>query len=163
MARVNVTQEVVLTAVVDRLVAQLAINANRCYVSTQPLSTIPPGGDYFVTVSLGDGQFDAEIQEQHAVQLQEQTEVIITVLTRMHLDRADRDIYLLTDDTRGLLTIKRLILKALVGHDLVEGAGDTFLRRLVAVKYAEKPQYDPEKMVGWLSIHFAVDFDWDLT
>jgi len=166
MARVDIAQ----ADVVDRLVAHLretlGLNDRQCYetVELEVPGLMPKGGEYIVTVALGDGVFDVEHQEGGgANQLTEQVTIEVTVYTRIKLDPVDHHGYLLGDDRRGLLELKRKILQALVGIDLEDAAGDTFLRQFLYAKAAAAPVYDPEKGIGWVSIYFGVDYDWNLS
>ena len=67
--------------------------------------------------------------------------------------------------SRGLIILKRRLLKALVGEDLATEADGTegFLRNLLYAKSATQPQWDEKKGIAWIGVDFGVDFDWDLT
>tara|TARA_Y100000310_G_scaffold6676_1_gene7496 strand:- start:5938 stop:6441 length:504 start_codon:yes stop_codon:yes gene_type:complete len=167
MARVNVQQTDVLERIVLRLRDQLSLNDRQCYETLEPLAppVIPKGGEWFVSVSPGEGEFVPG--EQVPANITEQWHVIVTAYTRIKLDPTDHDAKLLRDASRGLLTIKRSVLKAIVGHDLTTGSvdspDDTFLRNLLYASRSHKPNYDVEKQIGWIAIEVVVDFDWDLS
>lgn len=162
MARVDVTQETVLKRIVVRLRRQLRLNRSRCYETLEPEAPAiqPVGGGHFVTVAPGDGQFVEG--EQAPPNVTEEWSVLVTVYTRIKLDRLNSDQELLRDASRGLLVLKRKILKALVGHDLTTRAGDTFLRQLLFARHCNRPQHDSERHIGWITIEFGVPFDWEL-
>lgn len=166
MPRIQVTQNTVLAAVVARLRTVLSLPDNRCFETTNPLSAVPTTrpAHWFVTVCAGDGIFDEGMQDGGGQeQLMEDAETIVTVYSPIKLDRVDHDHALLQDESRGLLELKRLVLATLVNHDLENDDGDTFLRQLIPAKHATKPEYDPDKGIGWLSIAFRTSFDWELS
>ena len=156
------TQQEVLDAVMTQLRPSLSLNSNQVFEVIDPLAppSIPPGGDFFVTVAVAHGTF-AE-HEQVPGNVTEDGMITVTGYTRIKLDSSS-DTKLLHDDTRGLLVIKRKILKALVGVDLVTEEGGRFLRELVLAKVSSQPNYDPDKGIGWLSMDFGVSWDWDIT
>lgn len=166
MARVDVQQDEVLERFVARLRDQLNLGPSHCFIVSDPALRVPPpvGGEYFVTVAGGAGQFDDGMQDGGgAEQLMETWTVTVTVYTRVKLDQSGHDDKLLVDTNRGLLRLKRPVLKALVGHDLVTEDGDNnFLRRFLYAISCGHPQYDAGKAIGWLSIDFGVAWDWDL-
>ena len=120
---------------------------------------IPPGGDYFVTVAVSHSTF-AE-SEQVAGNITEEATVTVTGYSRIKLDPVS-DTNLLQDASRGLFFIKKKILKALVGQDLLDPNGCTFLRELVLARSSGQPNYDPDKGIGWVSIDFAISWDWKI-
>ena len=162
MVRVDISQADVLTAISARLVSQLSLDAALVFEVVNPMAPPPviPGSDTFLTVAVGAGDF--LIEEQATVQCAENADFTVTGYCKISLDDPGRESIFLKDSTRGILPLKRRILKALIGHDLVSGSNN-FLRDLLYAKRAGAPDYDPEKLVGWCSITFGVHFDWDLT
>lgn len=163
MARVDVTEVDVVTAILARLRSQLKLNERQCWFCLDPLAVeLPPGGDYYLTVAPGDGSFPDG--EQVAGNITEDWSVDVTIYSRMRLDSTDHDDKLILDNSRGLFSLKKKVLAALVGHDLatVEDA-NTFLRQYLHALNAGRPNYDNSKAVGWLTITFGVSFDWELT
>lgn len=163
MARINVSQETVLNAVVARIIAAIPtkFNASNCFVSLKPVPVPIPTHDIFCTVGVADSQFDQSIIEgagQNACA--EDAGVVVTVGTRIRLDQLSHHKMALTDSSRGLLPLKRLVLKALVAHDLLTGS-DTFLRNLMMPLSSSFGSADRDN-VCWCSITFSTDFDWDL-
>ncbi len=166
-ARVDLTQDVVLKALTSHLRDALKLNERNCYETFDPLSpAIPKGGDYFVTVSSGDGVFPEG--EQDAGNLTEEWIVIVTAYSRIRLDSPDHDERLLHDPRRGMFELKRKILKALVGEDVLY-QGNTFLRNLLYVKRAPRPQVvqipgsSGNSGLALISLEFGVDWDWNIT
>lgn len=169
MSRVDVEQADVFEAVTLHLRRALGLNDRQCYETLDPYSPkIPKGGDYFVTVAPGEGQYDVEHQIGGGEdQLTENSVVTVTAYTRIKLDSTDHDEKLLRDARRGVFVLKRKILKALVGSDPTIG-GNEFLRQLIYARHAHAPQIleastDNRLRLACISIDFGVDFDWDLS
>lgn len=162
MSRIDITQENVLELLVKHLRKQLDLGPRQCYESLaqQPPQT-PASGDYIVTVEPGDGVFPEG--EQVSGNITEEWTVAITAYSRVHLDEPDHDEKMLRGSERSLLELKRLLLKAVVGKDLTDADGDTFLRWLLRVQRAERPAYDKSRQLGWITMHVGVDFDWNIT
>lgn len=171
MARIDVTESTVLARIVARLQGQLSLNARQCFETVQADSPpeIPVGGGYFVAVAPGPGSFVPE--EQVAGNITEDWSVTVTAFTRVQLDSAGHDTAVLRDTSRGLLELKRRLLKALCGHDLTTESGDTLLRQYLYAQHCSAPQIgaplragraDGSVWVGWISITFGVSFDWDI-
>lgn len=163
MSRNDVTQDVVLQRIVARLRSQLELNSQQCYETLNPDEppTIPKGGNFFVTIGLGDSRF-AE-GEQVSTNVTEESDVVVVGWTRIQLDPTDHGRNVLYDAKRGLIPLKLKLLKALVGHDLTDASGDTMLRTLLYCNRVGTPTYDKGKKIGFIALTFGVDFDWDLT
>ena len=166
MARVDLTQDLVLERIVAHLRGELKLNDRTCYETFDPLSPrIPKGGDFFVTAAPGDGVF---VEGEQAVDnVTEQWDVIVTAYSRIRLDSADHDQRLLHNPRRGLFELKRKILKALVGQDPTYKT-DEFLRNLLYAKRSPRPQAveiagAKNSGLALISVVFGVDWDWDLT
>jgi hypothetical protein len=165
MVRTDQTQLVVMASIVTRLKSALSLSENQCYETIEPLAppVVPTGGDYFVTVALGHSSFSEG--EQVIGNITEDATLTVTAYTRIRLDESKSDKYLFRDTTRGLLTLKKNILTALVGQDLVETSdpAEEFLRELLRAESSTAPNYDREKQIGWISIDFALSWDWNLS
>ena len=162
MARSDVTQTDVLTAIVARVRSSLNLDERQCFESLEPLAppVIPKGGTYFVTIAPGEGIFiDGE---QAPGNCTEEWTIIVTAYARVRLDSTDHDHKLLQEASRGLLVLKAKLLQALVGQDPTSG-GDPFVRDLVFAQRAERPGHDDKKGVAWISVFFGVHFDWELS
>ena len=128
MTRVDTTESAILEAITTRLRTELSLGARTCYVSVEPLAPlIPLGGPWFVAVSLRDGFFEPGEQAVFASILPgnttEAVDFTVTVYVRMAIDSAQHAVKRLSDATRGLLTRKAQVLKALVGWDLLTASG----------------------------------------
>lgn len=164
MARINIKQADVQTSLTAALVSGLAIDATRMLEVVDPLRPpdLLPTGDYFVSVSIGEGNFP--IDEQGAAQLNENTQVLVTAYTKLRLDNPGSEHELLHHATRGVLFLKKRMLAILAGVDLTTNAGaDTFLRDRLLIRHASAPNFDPAPGVGWITITCEVNFDWDLS
>lgn len=169
MPRIDIDQITVLQAVADRLIASVAttpaLNDSTCFLSLQPLPPVMLPSNLFLTVAPIEGRFDSGLHDGGGIyQTMEEAGVVVTVFSRVHLDRGGRDGKQLSESARGLLTIKRLILKSLSGHDLLTSGGSTFLRNLMAPMRCDAPGKIQEEgnLIGYLPIYFSTDFDWDL-
>jgi len=166
VARIDIDQASVLTAVTNRLISQLAIDATHVLEVVDPMHPpdILPSGSIFVSVAIGNGTFPFD--EQGIPQLREDTDVEVTGYVRVNLDQPGTDGLFLKHATRGILALKRKILIALAGWDLVDPTSgtDVFLASLMYAKSCSRPNYSSDMGgVGWLTITFGVDFDWDMT
>jgi len=168
MARIDIDQATILRLITEHLQRELTLGPRQCYEVLDPRSpNLPKGGGWFLTVAPGGGDFPQ--QEQIPEQCTELWQVTVTIYSRLYLDSTDHDQKRLRDSTRGLLVLKQRVLEALVGQDLrtdeepTDAESDTFLRNLVYPLRASRAQVDEQHRIGWLSIDFGVDFDWDLT
>lgn len=163
---IDTTQALVLERIVARLRDELGLTERTCFETLEPRSpiSVPPGGGTFLTVALGAGRFDEPMQiggAQHVCY--ERTSIAVTIYSRLKLDSGHHAASQLRDATRGLLAQKHAVLRALVGHDLQDLAGDSILGQWVAAVQAWPPRYDPESGLAMLAVEFATDFVWDLT
>ena len=166
MARIDVTQEKVITAIALRLRAELNLPESQVIETVEPLSPpkLPPGGDYYLTVSPGDGVFPEDLQDGGGdSQLNEEAEIIVTGLSRVKLDQTNSDKAVIHNAEQGLLPIKQLILKTLAGQDPALPSGDKFLRQFLLARRSTQPTYDEDAGVSFISVTFMASFDWDLT
>lgn len=167
MSRIDAEQSDVLDAVVTRLQTALVLGGRQCFPVARPqdVPTIPPGGDFFVTVAVGDGLFVD--QEQAEGNLTEDTDVVVSAYTRIKTDSTGHDKQLLMEEARGLLRIKRRLLAALSGQDLTTDGGDTFLRQTCHARRAAAPDLVAVGregiLCGVIRVVFGVPFDWTFT
>jgi hypothetical protein len=165
MPRIDITQDVVVERVVARLRDVLDLPDSRCYETLEPLidPQIPKGGDFFLTVSPGNGHYDVGMQNGGGRdQLMEQSSVSVTAYTKIRLDAADRATKLLHEVHRGVLPLKKKILDALVGVDLEDAEGNTFLRQPLYAMQSWAPRYNQDSGIAAIAVAFGTDFDWDL-
>jgi hypothetical protein len=167
MSRVDATQSEILTAVKTRLQSFLGLGARHCFLvaRARDITTIPPGGDYWITIAPSPGSFHEA--EQDYAQCTEDAEVTVAAYTRIKLDSTGHDYQLLLHASRGLIPIKRKLLQALVGHDLqINEAGDTCLRWVCHARRSGGPDIvragDDGVYCGRIQVDFGVPFDWEL-
>jgi len=163
--RIDTTQSLVLQRVVARLREALDLPEGRCYETLEPLADpeIPKGGDFFVTVSPGEGQFDEGMQDGGGrAQLMERSSVTVTAYTKIRLDRSDHATHLLQKIHRGVLPLKHKLLAVLAGEDLTDEAGNRLLRHPLYALQAWRPRYNRESGIAMIAVAFGTDFDWDL-
>ena len=167
MAIVATGQATVLQAVVDRLIAQVTspvLTESTCFVCLDPDTEIPQrSSNLYVTVSPMDSQFDQPaIEGGGNVNSIEQSGVTVTMRSAIKLDKAGSASDALMHASRGLLLVKRQVLKALVGQQLQDGSGNDLLTSLIAPLNGDRGRYDEENMIFRLSVSFALDYEWDL-
>lgn len=166
MARVDITQDVVVERIAARLRSVLGLGERSVIevAEAEDVPPLPPGGDWFVTLAGGDGQFETE--EQAAGNVTEWQDVTVTIYSRVKLDSTNHDKALTRDERRGLYVLKTKVLASLVGWDATDTDGTTFLRQLIHARSATRPQVlqNPSSGVflGRLAITFGCPFDWDL-
>lgn len=164
MARIDIEQAEVLDAIVSRLQTVLELSERQCFPMARAtdVPSVPPGGDYFVTVAPGAGVFEPE--EQAAGNITEIGEVIVSAYTRIKTDSTGHDRHLLMNDARGLLAVKKLLLEALCGHDPATEGDDTFLRQWLFAKRADAPDLVSAGAdgihCGVIRVTFGVSWDW---
>jgi len=166
MSRIDTTEDIVLTRIVARLRSELTLPDHRCYETLEPLvdPPVPKGGDYFLTVSPGDGRFDEGMQVGGgADQLMEMSSVTVTAYSKIVLDPGDRATQILHKVSRGMLPIKKLILGSLVGHDLLDGDGNSLLRAYLYAIQSWRPRYNKDSKIAMIAVGFGTDYDWDLS
>lgn len=164
MTRIDTTQDVILTRIVARLRSYLGLPEHRCYETLEPLvdPPVPKGGDYFLTVSPGDGTFDEEMQVGGGQdQLTELSSVTVTGYAKIALDPGDQATQILHKVSRGMLPIKQGILSALAAHDLLDSSGNQILRSYMHALRSWRPRYDPDSKIAMIAVSFGTDFDWD--
>jgi len=161
----DITQSDVVKSLVTRLRDQLSLNERQCYRTIHPLTKArTPPGDWWVTVSAGEGYFDAPLFEGGGRnQLSEDLQVTVTGYSRVRLDSTGHDEQLLDELERGLFHIKRRLLDAVAGIDLLDADGNPFLREFLVPRSATRPEYDEAEYTGWISIVFSMQYDWELT
>jgi len=170
-------QEDILAAFRDRLrVACEECDEMTCFISDQPIPvSIPAGGGHCLTVSIGNGSFDQSLFAGggHAA-LNEDSEIIVTIMIRISLDRVPQAERALISLDRGIISRwKRDVLKALLLSDPNLGAASQPWEPLIGDKPLCREQIRPVTATspadvpghqGWvgMQIAFAVSFDWEL-
>lgn len=166
MARSDSEQADILDAVVARLVDQVdAVSEKTCFIAITPVPPYFPADNIFVTVSTTAGTFPEDLLVGGGInQCTERTGVLVTIFSRKRTDRAGQDREVLNEETRGLLRLKRAVLKALTGHDLQWQQSNVLRSLLLPTESSPGEPVDAEgnKMTA-ISIRFSIEFDWNLT
>lgn len=163
------TQEVVLQAIVDRLIDQVTVGStlltpSTCFVSIDPEPAVAVSAEVFLTVSPEEGTFDPSFEGGGDNIVLEQAFAVVTIFSRIAMDRTDHAKQFLGDAKRGVFTLKRKVLKALLGnhHQLVDPSGDRLLCNQMQPVSSPRPLSDRRK-VGDVQIVFTTDFLWNLS
>ena len=166
MARRDTTLDEILVRVVDRLIQKLAISPETCYVGL--LNQAPEynvAGDYWIVVSAGDGEFDAEQFAGGGDKMAtERFNIVVTVYTSVgNLDEQDRAVNLTLERSFGLRKLQRGILRALlVDYDLQAAGGDALLRSMLSPVQETGPLQVDDTMWS-AAVVFLAEYDWDLS
>lgn len=154
-----------LAAIVD--VIRLAIpelsTPEACYVSDYPQPPANVSGNLFCQVSATDGEFPEDLQAGAGENnLQEYAGVVVTVWSKIKLDRTGKTEALVLDPNRGMLAIKKKILTALKPQNLVDPDGYWLLTNFLMPRSCSAPRYDEKFDGGTMALHFSTDFAWSL-
>ncbi len=156
-------QIAILEAVVSRLqseVPQLQ-GDNTCFMSMSVEPSSEQRQTLYATVSPMGGRYDDGIFVGSG-DVNELTGVVITVWSAMKLDRPNGDKYMMTDATRGLLTLKQDILRAMIKKGpLMDSNGNIIISKPMQPINAGHPQRADDAL-GAFSLSFSTDFVWDL-
>lgn len=163
MPRIDSNLTAVLDAVIKRLREQLSLSDSTCFLCLSDDVTPKTTSDVFLTVSPDGGEFDqGHFDGGGDEQLTVEGGVRVTIHSTLKLDRTGHDSELLSNASRGVLSVMHEVLRALTGHDLViDTDGNTTLRRLIAPRGFERPERSGERL-GRISLYFGLSFDWEL-
>lgn len=158
------TQIEVLEAVVARIRSQLEQfdEDNLCFLSVDPDPCYEVFQPQYITVAPAEGGLDDGIFDGSG-STNELSAVEVTVWSQVKLDREGADVEMLETDDRGLLVIKRQILRALSRHMLLDPEGNMILVRPMRLLHAAYPKHRNDDDRGNISMTFSTDFIWDLT
>lgn len=162
-------QATVLQAVVTRLIARLTayeLNTSNCFLSVESeIEEIPRSHNLGVTVCALESSFsDSALTGAGEALCIEEAGVVITPHTAIKLDRSGDISQILTNATRGLLGMKKAILKAMKTSDRLQDATpNELLVNLMHPLHGSRPIYNPQTGLARLSVTFSTDFQWDLS
>ncbi len=167
------TEDAVLEAIVARLRSRITEfrNENTCFVSLDPEPEEEQRQNIFATVSPADGAHYDQAQFIGAGNdgVREISGFTVTVFSGMKLDRPDEQRQLLLHEQRGLLKLKRDILRALLRNDDGSGwmptnsSGASLLTDFIAPVSAGFPRASASGKYGMLSVTFSANWVWDLS
>lgn len=159
-------QAAVLDALVARLIDQIpALSTKNCFLSILEDPPNYASDNVFLTVAPSAGIFPDEFQDgggEH--QCTEETGAVISIFSRFQANRPGHERALLSDFARGILRMKRLVLKALVGQNLTSTDDANYvLRDFIKAKKSSFPAYVGQEQLVKVAIEFSTVFDWNLT
>ncbi len=169
MARVDANPADVFEALRLRIKTVLSLTDSQCYMRTDPTDApnFPIGGDYWVSISVGEGRFDDALFEGGGRnQCTVYFDCITTIFTRIQLDQTDHDEILMFNASRGLYRVLSNLLSSLAEHDLEVGGNNVLREPLppTGIGYPTKgspPGYEGEHPnLAWLSVNWRIGFDW---
>jgi hypothetical protein len=161
--RVDGEQGDLLDAVVKALIDNVPqLSSKNAFISIYPSPPYKVPDNVFVTVSPGASSFPEEfIVGGGQKQCAEDATVLVTIFSRFQCNQAGQERNALNEQTRGVLRMKRAILKALVAADLTVNA-QPVLRNLVMPKQSGAPEYAGEEQLISVALSFGLTWDWDL-
>lgn len=153
----------VLQAVVTRLqTAVPQLNGdNRCFVSMSPEPEAEQRQNLYATVCPMSGRYDDAVWAGSGV-AEELSGVVVTVFSNIKLGRPGDDASSLGASERGLLVVKRAVLKALNAYVLLNANAEQIISRPMKPLGSGHPQFQ-ETDIGSISLNFSTDFVWDLS
>lgn len=162
--RTDTEQADILDSVVKQLLDTIpSLSSKTCFISILPDPPYKVPDNQFVTVAPTGGDFPEEFTDGGGQnQCTEMSGVIVTAFSRFQAYRQGQEREALSNWTRGILRMKRLILKSLVSQDLTWNT-NFILRSLVRPKKSGPPDHVGDEALVKIPISFALDFDWNLT
>ena len=170
MPHVATNHSDVLEAVRDRLRDRFDwANESTCILSLDPHPPLTNvSHDVYATIAPEPGRYDAGAHEGGGENTTfEETGVVITIFSKVKLDRVGHADSMLTDHSRGIMRFKHDLLRAFSGHNLsrgvTSGENNYLLINLMAPLQSAVPSNGYEEDYGFISVAFSTDFEWDLT
>lgn len=160
----------VLEAVVCKLIDDVeCLTKKTCFITASALNGPPPNvrENLFVTVSPGVGNFLSNLHTGGGSEVTvEDSSVEIELYSTIKLDRISYDSSMLINQSRGLLSLKKEVLKCLSGYIPTDGAGTNSLvsSAIEPLQASEASSGHASKVhVAQMSLSFATQFLWDLS
>lgn len=162
-------QSTVLTAIVATIRASVEqfSSESTCFVSSTPWLSVEVNGNECCTVTPGGGDFDGGLTiGAGEYGIRESSRVTVSIWSRIQSDQLERADAALMDVERGLLVMKRQILKALAGKqlyaDFPENTQPLLIEYLRPLNATEPDIKESEDDFSSIAIVFDATFDWDL-
>lgn len=163
------THAEVLLAIVAKIQLNVSVftDGTVCFVSDTPLPSPDIQDELFCTVSPGEGHYDLGLIDGFGnLAVAENSNVVVSVFSRMQQDQLERCITTLTDSERGLLIIKQQILAALAGKNLDGGEYlgnpcNLLMEALTPTRVRHVPR-DSLDAFAYFSLYFDAKFNWNL-
>lgn len=159
------TKTEVSERIVARLIDQVAdFGTANCFISVDDDPDIGSQHNIYCAVTPMGGRFsDADQAGAGSEVIFYEGTVAIRIYSRMKLDRNGYSAAMLNEVSRGLFTLEHQVVKALAGHDLLDGSGNEILSRYLWVVSDTEPTHERVLDKGDLTLQFGTDFLWDFS
>lgn len=165
-------QAAVLNAVVAKLRAEISGFASEvtCFISDTPWPAVEVNDDAFITVCPKNAEFDDGLTVGGGPhQVLEHAVFQVTYWSKLSTDQLEHARYAMLDSSKGVLVLKKLILKCLAGQQLYSDYPTNtrpllteFLRPSMA-QHAPSRQHTGDPDYASMSLAFIGPFFWDLS
>lgn len=165
MARDKGLPEDIYDAIVARLIERIPqfCNESTCYQTLNPDMVPPKPGDLMFPVAPLSGRIqESYVEGGGNEQLFVNGGAIVKIHSPLQLDQKGHDVALLSDASRGLWKVARLVLNALSVWDPMKGDNEICRDPLGFLGY-DITKSRRRRPLGAIELHFAVNFDWDVT
>ena len=141
-------------------------DSSQCFVSDTPWPSVEVHGNLFCTVCPRDGTFatgEAIGAQQDGIY--EDTEIQVTVWSKIELDELEHAEAAFSDPERGILPLKKQVLMALAGKQLYdpESQQPLLIMCLAPAASMHPPTRQHEDNYSSFSLTFHCSFNWDLS
>lgn len=157
--------------VLEGIVKQITQNVTalgsyvNCFVSDDPEPSEEIQDNLFCTVTVYGGAFDdAPFVGGGPYGVNEASRFLVTIWSRIETDMQERSYNAATDADRGLLVLKKQVLKALAGQQLYDAQGNPILLEAIRpIQSLNPPGRSASGDFSSLGIVFEAQFSWDLS
>lgn len=165
-------QATVLNAVVAKIRAEISGFSSEvtCFISDVPWPAIEVHDDAFITVCPKDAGFDDGLTVGGgSFQVLEHAVFQVTYWSRLTTDQLEHSKYAMLDSVKGILVLKKLILKCLAGQQLYSDYPTNTRPLLTEVLRPASAQHPPSRQHSGdiefesMSLAFIGPFFWDLS
>ncbi len=163
-------QATLLQAVVQKLRTEIAQFATEttCFVSDEPWPSVSVNDNLFCTVCPLSDTFDPNTPVGAGeFGIVEVSEFQVSVWSRIETDQLERATLAFLDDERGLLILKKAVLKCLAGQQLFSDYPTDTLPLLIEYCRPTSAKHPPSRQhtddFSSFGIVFEAPFYWDLT
>jgi len=157
--------EEIFDSIRDRLIDQITLaTTHNTYVSTLPSETPASAADVLYEISPGqDVTFDyPEIVGAGQSQVSTKMQMMVTIHIATDRDQEGRDDEYLKASDIGAFVLVRDVLKALCAWDPLDSSSNEQLSQPMIPTRAYFPAKD-DREVGYVTIVFDMEFDWDMS
>lgn len=165
MARIATTPDVILKAIIKRIIAEVdSASDSNVYLSTISMELPPNPAEvmYEIAFSHNFSSWDSEFTGAGNEGLHTQMTLMVTISTVIQVDEVGRDFYFLTHETLGVCKRMTDVLRALSNHDLLDDSGNQILAEPLRLSQGQIPPKDDRRR-GFVTLLLECAFDWDLS